>query len=144
MTTVVKTPIWFWLLGIVFLVWNLFGVMNYLSGVMATPEGLATQGYTEDQIAFLLDAPSYYMTIFALAVWPGLIGAILFLLRKSWATKVFLFSLVFILLSLIIDFIGGTFAVLGGAYLGIMIFVTIMGFVQYFVSRNLASKGILH
>lgn len=144
MTTVVKTPIWFWLLGIVFLIWNLFGVMNYLSGVMATPESLTTQGYTEDQITFLLDAPSYYMAVFALAVWPGLIGAVLFLLRKSWATKAFLFSLVFIFLSLVIDFIGGTFAVLGGAYLGIMIFVTIMGFVQYFVSRSFVRKGILH
>ena len=43
-------------------------------------------------------------------MWPGVIGAVLFLLRKAWAAKAFLFSLVFIILSLIIDIIGGTFA----------------------------------
>lgn len=144
MSTVTKTPIWFWILGIIFLVWNLFGAMNYLMGATATPESYVAQGYNEEQIAFLLDVPSYYIAIFALAVWPGVIGAILFLLRKDWATKAFLFSLVFIVLSLIIDVVGGTFAVLGTGYLGIMIFVTIMGLVQYFVSRRMVRKGLLH
>ncbi|WP_416878521.1 hypothetical protein [Litorimonas sp.] len=139
-----KTPIWFWILGVVFLLWNLMGAMNYLTSVMADPESYAAQGYTEEQIAFLMEAPAYYTAVFALAVWPGVIGAVLFLLRKAWAAKAFLFSLVFIILSLIIDITGGTFAILGGAYLGIMVFVAVMGIVQYFVSRSLAQKGLLH
>ena len=90
MTRGVKAPIWFWIMGGIFLIWNLFGVMNYLSGVMATPESYAAQGYTEEQIAFLLEVPSYYLAVFALAVWPGLIGALLFLFKKFWAAKAFL------------------------------------------------------
>lgn len=144
MSTTTKTPVWFWVLGVIFLIWNLFGAMNYLTSALATPESLALQGLSEDQIAFLMDAPSYYTAIFALAVWSGVIGAVLFLLRKSWAVKAFLFSLVFIVISLVIDLIGGTFTILGTGYLGIMIFVTIMGVVQYFVSRKMSAKGLLH
>lgn len=139
-----KTPWWFWVLGLIFLIWNFMGVLNFLGTVMATPESYAAKGYTVDQVAFVTDVPIFYITIFALAVLSGFLGALVFLLRKAWATKVFLFSLVFILISLIVDFVGGAFTVLGTGYLGIMLFVTVMGIVQYTVSRMMVTKGHLH
>lgn len=139
----VKPPMWFWIVAVLFLVWNLFGVSNYLMAAMATPESLAAQDYTPEQIEFLLDVPALYLSVFALAVWSGLLAAILLLLRRRLAVPVYLFSLVMVVLSFVFDAIGGTFAVLGTFYLGIMMFVTIMAVVEYFVSRSFRNRGWL-
>jgi len=142
-TIKVKPPIWFWIVAVLFVIWNLFGCYNYILAATATPEGLAKQGYTAEQVQFLLDVPALYLSVFALAVWTGLAAAILLLLRRSFAVTVYLISLVFVILSFIFDFVGGTFDVLGTAYLGIMSFVLIMAIVEFFVARLFRSKAWL-
>jgi len=134
-----KPTIWFWVLGVVILLWNLFGCSNYLMAAMATGDSLAAQGYTAEQVEFLLDMPALYLSIFALAVWSGLIAAILFLLRWRWAVPVFLFSLVFVAISFVLDFTAGTFEVLGPAYLGIMGVVLAFAIFEYFLRDMLGT-----
>jgi len=145
MTTSTRPPTtWaFWLVAILILLWNLFGVSNYLMSAMADSESLARQDYTAEQIAFLMDMPPLYLSVFALAVWSGLLGAILLLLRKSWAVPVMLFSLVFVLISLVLDAVGGSFKVMGVGYLIIMCVVTIVAFLELWFARRMRTKGIL-
>lgn len=130
-----KPPIWFWIIAVLFLLWNLFGVSNYLMAAMATEESLAAQGYTPEQAEFLLNVPALYISIFALAVWSGLIAAVLFLLRRRWAVPAFLFSLVFVAISFVIDFTAGTFEVMGSAYLVIMSVVLAFAIFEYVFAR---------
>jgi len=138
-----KPPLWFWIVAVIFVIWNLIGVSNYLMAAMATPESLAAQGYTDEQVEFLLDVPKLYLSVFAIAVWSGLVASFLLIFRRRWAVPVFLFSLVFVLLSFVFDFVGGTFTVLGNAYLAIMIVVTILAFIEVFFSRMAKNKGWL-
>ena len=139
----VKPPVWFWIVAMFFLLWNIIGVSNYLMAAMATPESLAAQDYTREQIEFLQNIPALYLSAFALAVWSGLIASILFIFRRRWAFPVFLFSLVFVLISFVFDFIGGTFQVLGSAYLVMMIVVALLAIIEVVVSRLAKRKGWL-
>jgi len=135
-----KPPVWFWIVAVIFVVWNLIGASNYLMAAMATPESLAAQNYTDKQIEFLLDVPKLYLSVFALAVWSGLLASFLFIFRRRWAVPVFLFSLIFVLLSFTFDFVGGTFTVLGNAYLFIMIVVLVLAIIEVFFSRMAKNK----
>lgn len=139
----VKPPIWFWVVSVLFVIWNLFGVSNYLMAVTATTESLAKQNYEPDQIEFLLSMPALYAAAFAFAVWSGLLAAVLLILRRRLAVPVYFVSVGFVVLSFILDYTGGTFRVLGNAYLGIMSFVTIMAVIEYMFARLSRRRGWL-
>ena len=137
------TPKGFWLIAILLVAWNIIGVMNYWASVTATPESLAAQEFNAEQIEFLLAMPSYYAAVFALAVWSGLVGAVLLLLRKALAVPVILFGAVMVILSFTLDFTSGSFAMLGGAYVGIMTVVLIIALFSAWFARQMKARGIL-
>jgi hypothetical protein len=66
----------FWIFSGAALVWNLLGLVAYISYVTMSPEALAQ------------------MTAFALAVNAGVLGSLFLLLRKAWAVPMFVLSLV--------------------------------------------------
>lgn len=137
------TPKWFWLVGGLFLLWNLMGVANYLGAAMATDESLAAQGYTLEQSEFLMAMPAYVIAVFALAVWGGLLASILFLLRKKWAETVFIFSGFMALLSFVLDVVGGSFKMLGTAYMIVMVIVVLLALFEVWFSVKMRARGIL-
>jgi len=87
-----KPPIWFWIVSVLALLWNLSGVANYLMQAFATPEMLAAM--PEHQREYMEQTPTWVIACFALAVWGGTIGSILLLIRKKSAYLVFVISLV--------------------------------------------------
>jgi hypothetical protein len=141
--TPTKPSIVFWITALVFLIWNLFGIFNFYTSVTATPEYYTASGYTDAQAVFMTTTPLWYLIIFGLAVWSGLLASVLNILRKAWAVKVFLFSLAMVIISFVADFVQGTFTMLGGVYIGIMVFVLVMAIIEFFVSRRYADKGVL-
>jgi hypothetical protein len=82
----------FWFISGAALIWNLFGMMIYVSQVSATPEQLA-EAYRPEQVEFMLATPQWATAAFALAVTTGVLGCVLLLLRKSWALPVLIVSL---------------------------------------------------
>jgi hypothetical protein len=82
----------FWVIGVVALLWNLIGLFLYYTGVSASPEELAAV-YTEEQVALIASTPAWATSANALAVTFGVIGALLLLLRKSFAVTAFVISL---------------------------------------------------
>lgn len=137
------TPWWFWLISVLLLLWNLSGVANYLSSVTATPESLAAQDYTPEQIEFMLAMPAYYAAVFALAIWSGVIGAILLLLRKKQAIIVLMFTALMVIISCVMDALGGTFAMLGGVYIAVMVVVLLISVFAAWFARAMHARGIL-
>jgi len=77
-------PGWFWIVAGVAVAWEAFGCYIYVSQSLA-PDGQREGGYA--------DMVSWQWGVFALAVWSGLIGAVLLVMRSRWATALLLVSL---------------------------------------------------
>ncbi|MHB0961568.1 MAG: hypothetical protein ACYC5V_00025 [Gemmatimonadaceae bacterium] len=86
-----QAPKWFRPVGIVALLWNLLGCVAYLADVMMTPEAVAQ--LTAAQQAMYAARPSWAVAATAIAVWFGAAGCVGLLLRKRWATPLFITSL---------------------------------------------------
>ncbi len=82
----------FWIIAGAALVWNLIGILFYVSEVTATPEVMA-ENYSQAQVDFLIGKPFWATAAFAIAVNAGAIGSLLLLLRKAWAVPIFVLSL---------------------------------------------------
>ena len=86
-----KPPIWFWIISVLALLWNLMGVLAYLSRHFITEEMVAEM---EPQLQYEMgiEHPAWYTALFAFAVFGGVLGALGLLLRKKWAYMLFLIS----------------------------------------------------
>lgn len=81
----------FWIFSGAALVWNLIGLVMYISNVTMSPEALAQM--TADAQQFVTSTPAWATGAFALAVTSGVLGSLFLLLRKSWAVPMFVLSL---------------------------------------------------
>jgi hypothetical protein len=81
----------FWIIGGAALLWNLIGLMFYYMQVTMTPADLAV--FTENQQAFLMNAPIWATSAHAIAVNAGILGSLLLLLRRAWAVPLLMLSL---------------------------------------------------
>jgi len=87
-----KPPIWFWIISVIALIWNGMGVMNYIQQAYRT-EAFQAQ-VTPEQLAILDARPAWATAVFAIAVFTGLLGSLLLLLRKKFASPLLLISFV--------------------------------------------------
>jgi hypothetical protein len=94
----IKLPVWFWIVAIVAIFWNLMGVVSYISTVMISPEAIAAMPQAEQ--ALYNNTPIWATSAFAIAVFAGIAGSVLLLLRKSIAFPVFGLSLAGIIIQM--------------------------------------------
>lgn len=98
MTSTTKLPIWFWVIAVAALLWNLMGVSVYLA------DAYNMFDLTAEQSAFKANRPVWYTACFALAVFTGALGSIALLIRKKWAVLMFLISLIDVLAIRVYEF----------------------------------------
>ncbi|MBC8768197.1 hypothetical protein H4O18_09350 [Arenibacter sp. BSSL-BM3] len=136
----VKPPMWFWIVGVIALLWNLIGVSAYLSEVFMSEEVFVSM--PEAQQALYESRPSWATAAFAIAIWSGLLGSIALLLKKKWAKVVFILSLVGILLQQLYHFfLSNTFDVMRTTAMILPILIVIFGlllviFADFAAKRN--------
>ncbi len=139
-TTDNKPKIWFWIVSAVALVWNLMGVMAYITQVTMSPEAL--QALPENQRALYESVPSWATMAFAIAIWGGVIGCVLLLLRRKQATPVLILSLAGILVQMYHSFfISNSFEVFGPGGLVMPIMIVVMGIWLIWLSRKATANG---
>lgn len=92
MTTSVKPPIWFWVVSVLGLLWNLGGVYTYLDTAFNQVEML--ESLTQAQRELFENFPAWATGAFATAVFSGTFACIGLLLRKKWAKLLFIVSLI--------------------------------------------------
>lgn len=80
----------FWLVGAVAVVWNAMGCVNFLSQMNAE----AVSAMPESYRAIVEARPAWATVAFAVAVFGGVLGGLLLLLKKSAAYYVFVASLI--------------------------------------------------
>ncbi|MEA3064166.1 MAG: hypothetical protein QOJ27_601, partial [Sphingomonadales bacterium] len=71
-------PMWFWVVAVVALLWEAMGCYAYLTQVRASDDVM----------------PVWATAAFAVAVWVGLLGAVLLLTRRRWARTALIVSLI--------------------------------------------------
>ncbi len=81
----------FWIISIVALIWNGLGVLAYLTSAFITEEMIEALP-KEQQAQFLVEYPAWYTAAFALAVFCGVLGALFLLLKKKFASTLFIVS----------------------------------------------------
>ena len=92
MTNTNKPNALFWVVGVIALLWNGMGVNYYLQSAFKTEA--STAGLNEAQIELMEAMPAWYTALFAIAVFTGLLGAVLFLMKKKVAAPLFIISFV--------------------------------------------------
>ena len=92
MATAVRTPVHLWIVGILAVLWNCIGAMDYVLTEMRNATYLADFSAAERD--YFAAFPAWAVTFWALGVWAGLLGSLLLLLRSRWAVPTFSLSLV--------------------------------------------------
>lgn len=88
-------PLWFYLLALIGLLWNIMGLMAFMVQVTITPDMLAHM--VPAQRDLYLSTPVWLDIVFAIAVFSGLLASLLLLLKKAVAYVVFRLSLIAVL-----------------------------------------------
>jgi len=140
MTATTKAPTWFKATAIIALIWNLLGVIAYLSQAFMPPELL--EAMPEAERALFENTPAWVTAAFATAVWGGALGSLLLILRKSAAFQVFIISLIGIVAQLSWNlFFGKTMEVYGPGSMVMPIMVLLIGIYLVFFAKSSKSKG---
>lgn len=126
-----RPPVWFTIVGVVALLWNLIGVCFYLGqvGVLGPPfvqEGAPT------------DMPVWVTAGYAVGVFGGAIGSLGLVLRQSWAKWVLWLSLI----GLIVDW-GWVFASFGIQAVPFGAFILLIAALLVWLAGHAARKGWL-
>jgi len=141
-TTSGSRPWHLWLVGVLGTLWNLVGAFDYLA-TQTENESYMSQ-FTPEQLEFFYGLPTLVVAFWALAVWGGVLGTILLLLKKRLAAPVLLVSFVCMVFTSIHNFgLSNGLDVMGGTGLAFsaLIFVFALGFWLY--ARAMAQRGVL-
>jgi hypothetical protein len=143
MSTLNKPSMGFWIISIVAFIWNAMGVNHYLQQAYQTDSFKAM--YTEDQLAMIQNAPTWVTAAFAVAVFGGILGCIMLLMRKKIAKTLFLLSLIGIIVQMIHNlFMTDAMESYGPGGIIMPLMILIVGvFLLWFSKKNIA-KGWLY
>lgn len=87
----ITVPIWFWVIAIFFLLWNLMGVVSFFAHTFISEEALTNLPTQERELYG--DYPIWITIVFAIAVFGGLLGSLGLILKKKWSKTAFTLSL---------------------------------------------------
>lgn len=130
---------WFKIAAIASVLWMAMGCANYLYQVTLDPAALPL-----DQRAMIEAAPTWMYAAFAIAVWIGLAGAVLLLLRRKLSEPLLMVSF----LAVLVQFSGYFFdpemrQAMGSDQLLVPIIVVALGWVIYMFARHSRMRGWL-
>ncbi len=90
-----RPPTWFWIVAVLALLWELFGVAMYLMHVGVLPN---SQEMSEAERSLMESSPVWVTGLFAIGVFGGAFGTLGLLLRKRWARPLLILSLIAVIL----------------------------------------------
>ena len=142
MTEKIKPPVWFWIVSVLALIWNLLGAMAYLMQAMMTEEAL--NALPDAERALYENVPAWVTAAFAIAVWGGTLASVLLLMRKGLAYIVFIISFVGIVVQMIYNFgMSKAAEVYGPGGMVMPIMVLVFGLLLILMAKSSTAKGWL-
>ena len=86
-----KPPLWFWVVAIVLLLWAIAGVVGFHIDLAMTATARAKLDPYDRQ--FYVIRPRWFVPVYGVAVWTGLVGSFLLLARRDLARPLYVVSL---------------------------------------------------
>jgi len=141
-----KTPWWYWVIGVLGVLWSCGGAFDYLMTQTENADYMAS--FPPELLEYWYGMPAWLEVFWALAVWGGLLGWLLMLARSRFAVAAFLVSLVSMVINFGYSLIDGGIALqaeyMGAAeaygFTGLIILGAI--FALWF-ARRMRAKGVL-
>jgi len=131
-----------WVVGTLAVLWNAVGAFDYL--MTATRNASYMSQFTPGQLDFFYGFPTWVVAFWALAVWGGVTGAILLLLRRRVATQVFLGSLIAMTVTSIHNYLfSNGLEVSGPAGLAFSGLIFLVAIALWLYARAMTRKGVL-
>ena len=137
-----QLPKFFNLLAGLAIIWNLLGIMAFVSQMLMTPEMLAQMPTAEQEL--YQSTPMWVTVAFAIAVFTGTIGSLVLLMKKALSLKILMISLVAVFAQMFYLFVlANAFAVYGisGSIMPAMIIVVAIALVRW--AKCLKARGLL-
>jgi len=138
-----KAPWHLWTIGIVSLLWNAMGAMDFV--MTQTKNEAYMSEFTPEQLEFFYGFPIWLVVTWGVAVWGAVIGSILLLLRKTLAVWVFLISFLSMVITSIHNFVfsNGLEAMGGLLPLIFTTIIFIVGLGLFIYARKMNQNGFL-
>lgn len=89
-----RTPAWFWATAGFGVLWNLYGIDQFVGTLTPAGRSAMAAGMTAAQAQLDVTLPSWMTAVFAIGVFGGLLGSLTLALRRSAAVPVLAASLV--------------------------------------------------
>ncbi|MHB1148079.1 MAG: hypothetical protein ACYC01_10865 [Lutibacter sp.] len=129
----------FWIISVIAFLWNIMGVIAYLGQAFMTEEVL--KALPEGEQDYHLHVPAWVTAAFAIAVFAGLFGCLGLLMRKKWATLLFIFSLAAVIVQSAFNLFIQEFVEVSSEKMIMPIVVIIIAIFLVYFSTNAAKKG---
>lgn len=130
-----------WIIGVLALVWNIMGIIAYLTQAYISEEALAALPAAD--LAYYNNLPAWVTGVFAIAVFAGTFACFGLLMRKKWSVWLFMLSFAAVLAQSIYNFFIQTDVEIIGSKSVMPLLVLIIAAFLVWYSRNLESKEIL-
>ncbi|MDX5584194.1 MAG: hypothetical protein QNK20_04590 [Aureibaculum sp.] len=138
-----KPPVWFWIVSVIALLWNGWGVNMYLQQAYNT-ESYRAMYPDPEMLEMANNTPAWATAAYAIAVFAGLFGCVGLLLRKKWAKSIFVLSLLGVVVSMTYHlFMSKAFEVYGTEVVFMPIVVTLIAiFLVWFAKKGIAKDWL--
>ncbi len=129
-------------IAIIAILWNFLGVMAYLMQLNLDKATIAAKPKIEQEL--YSNIPTWYTIIFGIAVFSGLLGSILLLLKKKFSTSLFMISFLAVLAQMYYNFfVAQTIAVFGLSSIIMPSIIIVISFALLWYSRKMDELAIL-
>jgi hypothetical protein len=131
-----------WVIGILAVLWNAVGAYDY--AMTQTQNEAYMSRFTAAQLEYFYGFPAWVDAFWAVAVWGGVLGALLLLARKRVAASVLLASLVAMVVTSLYNFVlSEGVDVMGSAAMAFSAVIFVVAVALWLYARGQAAKGIL-
>jgi hypothetical protein len=135
-------PALFWIVAVLALLWNLFGLWSFWYHLTATPEIVAT--WPAEQQAAFEAMPRWNFLPFGVGTIGGVLGAIGLLLGRRWAVPVFLLSLLGIVIHFSAYYLTTPAWELSGMMSAVFpLLIALVGLFLWWYARRASARGRL-
>ena len=137
-----RAPWHLWAVGILGLLWDMGGAGDYL--MTQTQNEAYMSRFTPEQLEFFYGFPTWLVAFWALAVWGGVLGTLLILLRKRLAVPVLLVSFLSMCVTAVHNFLlSNGLEVMGGMGAVFSVLIFVIALFLWLYARAMAERGVL-